>query len=71
MTTVQVPDVRLLTAEQVAELLQVTVGWIYRQARSGKLPSLKVGRCRRFRVSDIDKFLSGDEVDSSRGASAA
>lgn len=39
---------RTMKAGEVAELLQVTRACVYRWARSGKLPSLRVGGALRF-----------------------
>jgi excisionase family DNA binding protein len=43
----------LLTAEQVAELLHMPRSTIEDYARRGVLPSIKLGRHRRFVRSDI------------------
>ena len=42
-------DDRLLTAEEVAELLAVPKGWPLEQARAGTIPHLRLGRYVRFR----------------------
>jgi excisionase family DNA binding protein len=47
---------RLLTAEQTAERFQVPVAQVYRLARSGKLPAVRIGRYRRFRVAEIEAW---------------
>lgn len=47
----------LLSAAQVAEILGVHVNWIYAQAKKGLLPSLMVGRQRRFRRLEIERWL--------------
>lgn len=49
----------LLTIEQVAELLQVKVSWIYDQVQDGSMPSVKIGGHRRFRPAEIDAWISG------------
>jgi excisionase family DNA binding protein len=43
----------LLTAEQLADLLQMRRSTIEDYARRGLLPSLKLGRHRRFVRSDV------------------
>jgi excisionase family DNA binding protein len=60
---------RLLTAEEVAELLSVPRTWVYRAARDGALPSVRCGRYRRFDVSDVDRWISEQKGsgDDSRG----
>lgn len=48
---------RLMTAEEVADRLQVTVAWVREMARRGEMPSLKLGRYRRFSAEAIDVWL--------------
>lgn len=43
----------LLTVEEVAEILRMHVQTVYVKARTGEIPSVKVGTQRRFRRSDI------------------
>ena len=57
------PDV--LTTEQAAQYLQVSVETIKRHARRGELPGAKVGKAWRFRKIDLDDWLSrGGAVQS-------
>ncbi len=51
-------DEKLLTPEQVAERLQVTVQTIYTWIRSGYLPSVKMGRLLRIRPGDLEDFIN-------------
>lgn len=50
----------LLTVREVSEILHVSQSWV-RDHSSGKrrpvLPSEKLGRAIRFRMSDIEQFL--------------
>lgn len=48
------PDV--LTTEQAAQYLQVSVETIKRHARRGWLPGAKVGKAWRFRKVDLDDW---------------
>jgi excisionase family DNA binding protein len=51
---------KLLTADQVAALLNgVPVSTVHAWARSGYLPSIKIGRHRRFVRDDVLAFLRG------------
>ena len=56
----------LLTRDQAAEFLGVQVQTLASWACSGRysLPFLKVGRCVRYRVSDLEKFLADRTVTS-------
>jgi excisionase family DNA binding protein len=50
----------LLTVHEVAEFLRVSPSWVYeRTRRRGKerLPHVKMGKCLRFRQSDLETYL--------------
>jgi excisionase family DNA binding protein len=47
----------LLGAEDVAKLLGVDVAHVHAQARSRKIPSVMVGKYRRFLPSQLKKWL--------------
>ena len=47
---------QLLTPDQLADRWQCQRTHIYRLAREGKLPSVKLGRLYRFRTADIEAF---------------
>lgn len=59
----------LLTASEVADLLGVPVSWVYEQSRRGRIPTVTLGRYRRYRRPAIDAWIDGLEVGmpSSRG----
>lgn len=48
---------RLLTADEVAMLLQVPRTWVYRAAREGDLPSIQCGRYRRFESTEVMRWI--------------
>lgn len=50
---------RLLTAEDLAQRWQVRTDFIYRLVRAEKLPAVKLGRYRRFRLEAIEAFEAG------------
>ena len=52
------PD-RLLTAEDVAALLQVPKTWVYAQSRDGDLPTVRLGRYYRYRRPDVLAWVEG------------
>ena len=59
MSELTVPlDHRLLTAEEVAELLRLPVSTVYDLARTGRLPHLRIGRALRFSQSDLEAHLA-------------
>ena len=52
---------KLLTADEAANLLNITSVTLWRWAKSGYLKSVKAGRKRHYWKSDIDKFLEKKE----------
>lgn len=52
-----VPSERLMTVPEVAERLHVSVSCAWRMVLAGKIPSYKIGRCRRVSPSDLAKVL--------------
>ena len=58
----------LMTAREVAELLRMRLSTVEDYARRGLLPSVKVGRHRRFIRSELERALielsSGPQMDA-------
>ena len=52
---------KLLTADEAANLLNITSVTLWRWAKSGYLKSVKAGRKRHYWKSDIDKLLDNKE----------
>lgn len=52
------PNPDALTAEEVAALLRVGKGSVYRLARTGALPSYHVGRKLRFTARDVSAYMT-------------
>jgi excisionase family DNA binding protein len=57
----------LLTAGDVAELLGVPKSWVYEQSRAGRIPTVTLGRYRRYRRERIEAWLEELERSSSNG----
>ena len=55
---------RLLTADEVAEMLRVTRGWIYAETRARRIPHLRLGRYVRYRESAVREWMERLEVAS-------
>jgi excisionase family DNA binding protein len=55
------PDV-LLTPAEAAAVLKIGRSKLYELMARGAINSVKLGRCRRFRRSDLDLFISGLEA---------
>lgn len=54
------PD-RLMTAEDVARLTQMTKGYIYQQVRDNAIPHIMMGRYVRFRRESILQWFKESE----------
>lgn len=48
---------KLLKAEEVAERLNISVPMVYLMMRRGDFPVVTIGRLKRMRQEDIDKFV--------------
>ena len=47
----------LLTARQVAKMLGFSVDWVWRKAKAGELPSVRIGTSVRFIEDEIHECL--------------
>jgi excisionase family DNA binding protein len=54
----------VLTVDDVAEKLQMSKSAIYKMAENGKIPSIKIGTCRRFMEEQITAFLLSCEKNN-------
>jgi excisionase family DNA binding protein len=52
----------LVTAHEVAELLGVTASWVYEQSRRGRIPTVTLGRYRRYRLEAIEQWVESLEA---------
>ena len=48
----------VLTAEETAAYLRVSLALLYRLAQTGKIPAAGVGRCWGFRRELLDEWLN-------------
>lgn len=55
---------RLLTPEDVASVLQIGRTRVYELLTYGKLRSVRIGKSRRIRRSDLDEFISSLVTES-------
>jgi len=51
---------KLLTADQLAERWQVQTSHVYRLARNGTIPAVRLGRYYRFRLDQIERWETGE-----------
>ncbi|MDR1288040.1 MAG: helix-turn-helix domain-containing protein [Treponema sp.] len=47
----------IMTINDVAEKLKMSTSTIYKYAEKGRIPSFKIGTCRRFFEEEIDTYL--------------
>jgi excisionase family DNA binding protein len=60
---------RLLRVPEVRERLgRISQETVYKLFASGRLPSVKLGRSRRVRESDLDQFIASLSDESRDGA---
>ncbi len=52
-----------MTAAEVAELLGVPVSWVYEQSRRGRIPTVTLGRYRRYRREAIEAWVQRLEAE--------
>jgi excisionase family DNA binding protein len=57
----------LLTPEQVAARLGIGRTYAYQLLRRGEIPSLKLGKLRRVRPQDLDRYLDALAEDQHPG----
>jgi excisionase family DNA binding protein len=51
-------EARLLTVNEVADLLRVSRMTVYRLIKTGEMSAFRVGRGYRLREDDIDSYLT-------------
>ncbi len=51
-------DDPLLTADEVADLLSVSKAWVYEQSRQNRIPTVTLGRYRRYRRSSVLQWVA-------------
>ena len=65
MTDIPSPDVRstarLLSIEQVAEALNMSIGWVRKGVLERTLPHTKIGRSIRFTPEHIEQIIAAGE----------
>lgn len=46
------------TADELAQVLQLSTGFIYKLARQKRIPFIRIGRSIRFDIDEVKKTLS-------------
>jgi excisionase family DNA binding protein len=60
----------LMTADQLAERWQVPKSHVYRLARDKRIPTVELGRYRRFRLDAIEQFEQSFNTTTEPGRAA-
>ncbi len=50
---------KLVSIEEAADFFSVKKSFLYEQCRLKKIPSYRVGKFRRFRISELEVYLQG------------
>lgn len=53
----------VLTAQEVADLLRISLWSVYDMTRRGLIPHFCIGRCKRYLKSDVMAWAAGPKVD--------
>lgn len=51
----------LLLPDQLADKLKVPISWVYEMSRTGNIPTHRVGRYIRFKLSEVLEHLKREE----------
>lgn len=65
------PSAQLLTIEEVAELLRVSVSWVYGKTRRrtmDRIPGFRLGKYWRFREADVIAWIERQRVGANPNA---
>lgn len=57
----------IMTVKELAEYLKIAEKTAYRFASEGKVPGFKVGSAWRFRKSEVDRWISEQERNETKG----
>ena len=50
----------LVSVDELAELLGVHKSWIYARTRTGEIPFYRLGKYRRFSLSEVQSWLESE-----------
>ena len=61
------PNDDIMTVKELTDYLKIAEKTAYRFASEGKVPGFKVGSAWRFRKSEIDRWISEQERNETKG----
>lgn len=56
-------NTNLITADQAAEVLGISVSFVYKLVRARRMPAVKIGSIIRIRREDLDNFINENTTD--------
>ena len=59
----------VMTVSEVADYLRLNPQTVYRKAKAGELPALRIGRAIRFRRDELEQWLRASMTMTSASAS--
>ena len=60
-------ETKLLKADEIADILKISLAKAYTMLQRGELPTVRIGRLVRVRQSDLEKYIyGGDATDPSK-----
>ncbi|MBU0702429.1 MAG: helix-turn-helix domain-containing protein [Chloroflexi bacterium] len=62
---------KIMTAQEVAQYLRLNKATIYRLAKAGEIPAVKVGRTWRFKKELMDEWFRRESSRNSRSGEVA
>ena len=63
ITTIQEPE-RLLKADEVARILNISRSLVYRLIHTGKIPHIRINQAVRVHNDDLNKFIEGNRTEA-------
>ena len=54
----ELPRTGLITVAEAAQYLAMSACKIYEMSNLGTIPSVKIGKSRRFRLADLEQFVA-------------
>jgi excisionase family DNA binding protein len=55
-------ETEILTIHDVAKRMNVSKSWIYRKAKAGIIPHVRIGRTIRFIEKDLEAWINAHKV---------
>ncbi len=65
------PQPLLVTVREAASLLGIARSHLYLHLQAGSLPSVRMGRCRRIALTDLERFIACHREDGGQDSPQA